>query len=211
MDSFGLPGIITRFSHWLRRRGIQPIFEQSSDVPLDLFQLIQVQIWISNCKDVTGFRLFVNQDPPAIADDLLLDLQNAFALEHYRQNETSWYVLRIILFDQLPQQRLGGFFLDGFRYRLRRKVNTLPAGNESRATVRIREFGLPAGNTEVGAAEIGVLVNEKRVIKLFVRKRPAARFTALAAGLDVPLCNQSTENITRTGSKLQSHLQCKRL
>lgn len=50
---------------------------------------------------------------------------------------------------------------------------------------------------------MGFLVNEQRVIRLLVRKRLAARFTAMTAGLNVPLGNQSRENIARGSAELQ--------
>jgi hypothetical protein len=175
----------------LRGGRIQPVLQQISDIALDQFQLIQAQVGIGNGKDVAGLGLFVNENAVAIADELLLDLQDSFAFEHDGQDITGGRVLRIVLLDELAQEGLGGLFLDGVGDRRRGLVNALPMGNEPAATLGIGEFILPAGGADVGAAEFGFFVDQQGVIRFFVGERLAADFTAVAARLYVPLGNQA--------------------
>jgi hypothetical protein len=175
----------------LRGGRIQPVLQQISDIALDLFQLIQAQVGIGDGKDVAGLGLFVNENAVAIADELLLDLQDSFAFEHHGQDITGGRVLRIVLLDELAQQGFGGLFLDGVGDRRRGLVNALPMGNEPAATLGIGELILPAGGADVGAPEFGFFVDQQGVIRFFVGERLAADFTAVAARLYVPLGNQA--------------------
>src|SRR5437588_2711309 len=49
---------------------IEPVFEQSGDVTLDGFQLIQLQPWIDDGEDVAAGGMFVDKDSLAITVDL---------------------------------------------------------------------------------------------------------------------------------------------
>ena len=95
-------------------------------VALDCFELVQMQIRVGDGEDVAGLRLLVNEHALAVAHDLFLHLEDAFAFEHHRQNIRSGRVTRIVLLDELPQNGLGGLLLDGVHRRHGRFVNPLP-------------------------------------------------------------------------------------
>lgn len=135
--------------------------------------------------------MFVNEHARAVANQLLLDLQNPFPLQHDGQDVTGGRVLGIILLNQLPQQRLGGLFLNRFRHRRRAFIDTLPMRNEPAPVLRIGKLALPAGGANIRAPELRFLFQQQCVIRFFVRERLAAHFTAVAARLYIPLGNQA--------------------
>ena len=107
-------------------RWVKAVFEEGSDVPLDGLELVELQIGINDGENVTGGRLFVNENALAIADDLLFDLEEALSFEHDGQDIASGNVLGVVEFDELSQKRLGGFFLNGFVRGWRGVVNAMP-------------------------------------------------------------------------------------
>ena len=152
------------------------MFQQRGHVVLDLLELVQPQIRIGNCEHITGPGMLINEYPLAIADDLLLHLEHAFAFEHHGQNEHCRRVSRVILFDKFAQQRFGGLAVNRVRGRRGGFVNALPVGNESFALPgAVAELVLPAGFANVHAAQmLGVFIEKQRVQWLFVGKRQAA-------------------------------------
>jgi hypothetical protein len=163
------------------------VFQQLRHVVLDGFELVQVQVRVGDGKHVARLRLLVNEDALAVADDLLLHFQDSLAFEHHGEDERGGRVARVILFDELAQQRLGGFLLDGVHHRRRRLENALPVRDEAGAVGGIAgELLLPARLADVRAPQIGRHVEEQRVIRLPVGKRPGARLAGRRAGLDVP-------------------------
>ena len=62
------------------------ISQKGGDFVLDRLDFIQTQFWIGHDENITGARMFVDERPVG-ASVFGLDLfENAFALEHYRQN-----------------------------------------------------------------------------------------------------------------------------
>ena len=102
------------------------MFEQRGHVALDGFELIQVQGWVGDGEHVARPRLLVNEHALAVADDLLLHFQDALAFEHDGEEERGGRVTRSVLLDELAQQCLGGFLLDGVHHRRRHLKNALP-------------------------------------------------------------------------------------
>jgi hypothetical protein len=189
--SFGFCG-----GRWFHRRNgsfrwrrIQAVLQQLRHVALDSFELVQMQIRVGDGENVTRPRLLVNEHALAVADNLLLHLEDALAFEHHGEDERGGRVARVVLLDELAQQRLGGLLLDGVHRRQRHLKNALPVRDESFALARaVAELILPAGFANVHAAQIfRVLVKEQRVQRLLVGKRPGARLARRCAGLDVPL------------------------
>ena len=108
-------------------RRIYARLQQLRHVALDLFELIEVQIRIGNREDVTGLGMLVDKNSLAVAPELLLHFQDAFALQHHGENVGGGRVARIILRDDFSQHRLGGFLLNGInRMRGRRFVSSVP-------------------------------------------------------------------------------------
>jgi hypothetical protein len=172
----------------LRRWRIQAVFEKGSDVPLDFLELVELQIGIDNGENVARDWMFVNENALAIPDNLLFDLEQALSFEHDCENVSCWDVLGIVEFDQFAQQGLGSFFLNGFVGRRRRVVDTMPVRQEAFAIARaLAVLLLPAGLADIGTAEFGFIVEQQRVIGLFIGKMSAARFARVGAGLNVPL------------------------
>ena len=168
------------------------MFEQSRDVALDLFELVQMQGRVNDGEHVSALRLFVNENPLPIAHDLLLHLENAFPLQHHGENECRRDVMRIVLLDEFSQKRLRGFLFDRFRRRRRRLIDALPIGDETLSIARaFAELLLPARSANIRPAECGFLIEKQRMIRLFVGERFAASLAAVAARLNVPLGYQA--------------------
>ena len=121
-----------------------------------------------------------------------LHLEHALAFEHDGENVTGGRVTRVILLDELSQQRLGGVLVNRVGGRRGRLVNALPVGNEPFALARaVAELALPARFAHVHAAQIlRVLVKEQRVQRLPVGKRLRARLAGRRAGLNVPIVHE---------------------
>ena len=133
------------------------------------------EIRIGDGENVARGRLFVDEDPSSIADDLFFNFQDALAFEHHGEDVTGGRVLRIVLFDQLSQQGFRRFLLDRIRRRRRCKKNALPIGDESLPVCgSVAVLLLPAGLANVRAPEVGLLIEEQRVIRLLVNEALAA-------------------------------------
>src|SRR6185503_10885020 len=109
------------------------------------FELIQLEVRVRDGEQVARLRLFVKEHPPALALDLFFHFEDAFALEHYREDESRRGIPGIVQFDELSEQRLGVLFLNGLGWRGRRRfVDALPVGDEPLAVARAVAFALPA-------------------------------------------------------------------
>ena len=64
------------------------MFEQRSDIVLHLLQLIELKVRVRDGKYVPSGGLFVNENALAIAHVLFFDFEQAFALQHDRQDVT---------------------------------------------------------------------------------------------------------------------------
>ena len=123
-----------------------------------------------------------------VAHELFFDLEQPFAFEHDGENIPGRNIARVVQLDELAQERLGVFPLNRIDVGLGCEVNTLPIGDEPFAVTRaLAVLLLPAGFANVGAPEIGFLIEEQRVIHLLVGKGLAASGAGVSAGLDVPL------------------------
>ena len=146
------------------------MFEQRGDVVLDLLELIQTQRGVNDGEDVAGLGLLVNEHAVAVALELLLDLEDAFAFEHHGEDVAGGDVLGVVQLDEFAEERLGVFFLDRVHGRGgRREIDTLPVRDE---ILLLRRGGaeilLPARLADVGAAQLGVFLDQHRVIRLLV-------------------------------------------
>ena len=127
-------------------------------------------------------RLLIDKHALALAHDLLFDLEQALAFQHDREDVARGNVMRVIQLDQFPQERLGGFLLDGIGRGRRRFIDALPIGNEPFALARpITILLLPAGGANIRAAEIRLLIKQQSVIDLFIGKSFAASLTSVPA------------------------------
>ena len=107
------------------------MFEQRGDVVLDLFELIQSQRRVNDGEDVAGLGLLVNEHAMAVALELFLDLEDAFAFEHHGEDVAGGDVLGVVQLDELAEERLGVFLLDGVHGGGgRREIDALPVRNE---------------------------------------------------------------------------------
>jgi len=164
------------------------MFEQRSDVALHRLELVKLQIGIDDGENIPGSRLFVNENPPAIADELLFYLQQALAFEHDRQDIGRRDVLRIVELNELPQERFGVFFLNRLVWWGRRMVNAVPVGDEAFALASaFAELPLPAALANIRTLKVGFFVEEQRVIGLFIGKVRATRPAGVSTGLNIPL------------------------
>src|SRR5688572_16586415 len=109
-----------------------------------------MQRGIGDGEDVAGLWLFVDDGAFAVPDDLFLDLKDAFAFEHHGEDESGGHVTRIVQLDELLEQRLGVFLLDGFHNRRWRFVSALPARDQTGWIGRVRGLFLPAGFAYIG-------------------------------------------------------------
>ena len=174
-----------------RRGRIQAVFQQRGHVALDGFELVQPQVRIGNGEHVAGPGLFVNEHALAVADDLFLHLEHAFAFEHDGEDVTGGRVTRIVLLNQLPQQRFGGVLVNRIGGRRRRFVNSLPMRDEPGAVARVSgTLLLRARLADVRAPQLRRLIEQQRVIDLPVGKRLAARLAGMGAGLNVPIVHE---------------------
>ena len=180
------------------------MLEELSDVALNLFELVEVQVGIGDGKDIASLRLFVNENTAAFADNLLLHLENAFAFEHDGEDVAGGNVARIILLDELAQERFSSVFLNGLDDRGGGVKNRLPMGDETFAFARaVIELVLPAVLADVHAAEFRAFVREESVERLLIDKGLAAGFTRGGAGLDVPFVHV-LEIKTQDGGRQQA-------
>ena len=102
------------------------MFKESSDVSLDGFKLVELQIGVNDGENVPGGWVLVNENALAIAHNLLFDLEEALAFEHHGEDIASGYVLRIVELDEFSQKGLGVFLLNRFIRRRGRVVNSVP-------------------------------------------------------------------------------------
>ena len=80
------------------------MFEQGGDILLDVLELIELQIGIDDGEQVARPGLLINKNAPAVANKLFLDLQQALAFEHNRQDVAGGNESRVIFLDELAQQ-----------------------------------------------------------------------------------------------------------
>ncbi|MDW8309645.1 MAG: hypothetical protein RMK20_09755, partial [Verrucomicrobiales bacterium] len=164
------------------------MFEQLGDGALDVFQLVEFQVRVGNGEHVAGFALFVDEGAAAVANDLFLDLEDAFAFEHDGEDEGRREVARVVLLDELAQERLGGFAADGFGGRGRRFINALPVGDEAFALGgAVAELRLPAVVADIKPLQLAAFLEQERVIRGLVGEGATARFACRGARLDVPI------------------------
>jgi hypothetical protein len=153
--------------------------------------LVELQIGVNNRENFTGGRLLVDENALAIADNLLFDLEQALSFEHHSQDVAGGDVLRIIELDEFAQKGLGSFFLNRFIRRWRRVINAVPVRYKPFAIAcAVAVLLLPAALANVGTAEFGFVIEQQRVIGLFMVKMSAARFARVSAGLNVPLSHE---------------------
>jgi len=179
----------------LRSRWIKAVFKEGSDVVLDCLKLVELQVRVDNRENVARNRMLVNKNALAIADNLLFDLEKALAFEHDRENVAGGNVLRIVQLYQFAQKGLGRFFLNGFIWRWRGLVNAMPIRDEPFALARsVAVLLLPARLADVGTPKCGFLVEQQRVIRLFMGEMFAACFASVPAGLNIPLGHERSLN-----------------
>lgn len=165
------------------------MFEQSGHVALDFLQLIELQVRVGNLEQVACLDVLVNEDALIVFHQLRFDFQQPFPFKHHGQNKSRRGVGRIILFDQFAQKRFGGFFLNWIQRRGRwNGIDALPVGNESSAIRRaLAVLGFPAILANVEPF-VGVLVIEqKRMKRLFIGEGLSASLAGMRARLDIPV------------------------
>ena len=105
---------------------VKAMFKESSDVSLDGFKLVELQIGVNDGENVPGGWVLVNENALAIAHNLLFDLEEALAFEHDGEDVAGGYVVRIVELNELSQKGLGVFFMNRFVWRRGRVVNAVP-------------------------------------------------------------------------------------
>ena len=75
------------------------MLQQSSDVPLNGVELVELKLWINHGEQITGAGLFVYEDALPVAHELLLHLEQTLPLEHHRQNIRRRTVVGVIQLD----------------------------------------------------------------------------------------------------------------
>src|SRR5581483_9347051 len=116
-----------------------------------------------------------------------LHLEQALALKHDRQDIAGGQMARVIQLNELSQQGLGRVLLNRLRFRLWNFIDSVPVGNKALAlAAAFAVSGLPATAANVEAPELLFLIKQKRVVRFLIGKTPAAGFTPVGAGLDVP-------------------------
>ena len=166
---------------------------------IHFFKLIEMQIRIGNRKDVAGLRLLVNKNSLAVAPDLFLDLEDAFAFEHHGEDVGGGRVARVVLLGELAENGFGGVLLDGIHgFGRRGFVDTVPLGNVAGAAAGIAGF-LGARFADIGTVEFLGLLKQNGAVRLFVGKGQAARFADVRAGLDVPF-NHGRADLSTNGA-----------
>ena len=168
-------------------------------VALHVLELIELQIRIGDGKKIAACRMFVNEDPAVLAADLLFDFEDSFAFEHHGQDEADRAVLGVVRFDQLAQERFGGFLLNGvLRRGGRRLEHSLPLRHKPLAVAGpFPVLRLPAIGANVQPLILLLLLEEQRVKQLLVRKRFRASLTSAGARLDIPLIHEPAPIIAR--------------
>jgi DNA-binding Lrp family transcriptional regulator len=101
---------------------------------------------------------------------------------------------RIILLDEFPEQRFGGFLLDGIHDGRGRFVDSLPVRDETgRRRGALRGLLLPARFADVGAPQVRRYVQQQRVIRLPVGEGLLTRFAGVGSGLNVPFVHEKRD------------------
>jgi hypothetical protein len=115
-------------------------------------------------------------------------LRKTFALKHDGEDVTNSAVLGLAGGDQFAEEILGGFPLNGFRRRRRRRmINTVPLRNEPFAVARaLAVLRLPAFFADIHADELVMLLQEKGLARLLVGERAFASLAHVRARLDIP-------------------------
>ena len=159
------------------------MFEQLGHVALDLFELVEAQVRIGDGKDVAGFRMFINENPLPVADDLFFHFENAFAFQHHGQDVARGGVLRVVLLDEFAQQRFGSVFLDGLDDGSRREKDGLPVRNKAFAFARaFAELVLPAVLANIHAAHFGRVHRRATCAAVVYRQKAGGRLRKRSPG-----------------------------
>src|SRR5579864_8669670 len=130
---------------------------------LNRLELVELKVGIDDREEIPGLRMFVNEYALPVAEELFLDLEEPFALEHDRQDITGWDITRIVEFNQLAQKRFRCLLLDGFGFRRGSFIDALPIGNKTFAVPSaVTELLLPARLADVHAPEIRFFVEDRK-------------------------------------------------